>query len=89
MFAAFFFLFWSSFDILQNNRLITDVTMTESSEEQIIPVAKYGITIQFEFVEMKSPLSYNKKNINLPQYEKIYLLQCCHCHLKLLLEELN
>ena len=52
MFEAFFFLFWSSFDILQNNRLITDVTMTESSEEQIIPVAKYGIAIQFEFVEM-------------------------------------
>ena len=52
MFVAFFFLFRSSFDILQNNRLITDVTMTESTEEQIIPAAKYGRAIQFEFVEM-------------------------------------
>ena len=32
-------------------RLITNITMTESSEEQIIPVNKYGIAVQFEFVE--------------------------------------
>ena len=42
---------WSSFDIIQNNRLITNITMAESSEEQIIPVAMYGIAIQLEFVE--------------------------------------
>ena len=52
MFVAFFFLFRSSFDIIQNNRLITYVTMTESIEEHIIPGAEYGIGIQFEFVEM-------------------------------------
>ena len=51
MLATFFFLFCSSFGILQNSRLLTNVTMTESIEEQIIPVAKYGKVIQFEFVE--------------------------------------
>ena len=52
MFVAFSFLLWSSFVISPNNRLNTDVTMTKSTEEQIIPAAKYGIAIQFEFVEM-------------------------------------
>ena len=66
MLATFFFLFWSSLDILQNNRLIANITMTESSEEQIIPVAKYGTVIQFEFVEMQLPLSYNKDILSNP-----------------------
>ena len=49
--VTFFFLFWSSFDILQNDRLITNVTMTESIKEQIIPVAKYGAVMQVESVK--------------------------------------